>query len=184
MKSHCYAKAALLSAKTHFKVIQGEGLNEISEEVMEILNTLKELQIRKSVSLEPIHLEAALEYAAIRSSLAPKEQEDERYYFLLNRMQEDFTSFENHHTREYLHAIEKNPEKRALFACYMTFIDAEKFRIEARQLDKEERLGEMEEQNENALALYSEIKENPLAPDLLLDRIAKSILKVNALTSY
>lgn len=42
----------------------------------------------------------------------------------------------------------------------------------------------MEELHENALALYSEIKNNPNTPRDLYDRIGGSVEEINALNAY
>lgn len=66
----------------------------------------------------------------------------------------------------------------------MKFIDAEKLRLEAKNHYKNERHGEMEELHEEALTLYSELKNDPYTPRDLYDRTLSSIHEINALVAY
>ncbi len=178
------SQATLEAARLHFELLE-EGLRvETNEEVLSILNDLKELQIRKNASSEPTHLEAALEYAKIRSLISNKIEQDNRYLFFLGRIKDDFNSQEDLVTQDYLVNLNHDITKKQIFDAYMKFIDAEKLRLEAKSLYQQERLGEMEELHENALALYSEIKNDPNTPRHLYDRIGESIHEINALNAY
>lgn len=176
--------ATLEAARIHFELLE-EGLRiETNEEVLSILNDLKELQIRKNANSEPTHLEAALEYAKIRSLISEKEEQDTRYLFFLGRIKDDFTSQEDLVTQDYLVNLNRDTSKKQIFEAYMKFIDAEKMRLEAKSLYQQERLVEMEELHENALTLYSEIKNDPNTPRDLYDRIGGSVQEINALNAY
>ena len=178
------SNAALEAARIHFDLLE-EGLrSETNEEVLGILNDLKELQIRKNVFSEPTHLEAALEYAKIRSVISNPEEQDSRYLFFLSRIQDDFNSQEDLVTQDYLVNLNQNSEKKLVFDAYMKFIDAEKLRLEAKNHYKNERHGEMEELHEEALTLYSELKNDPYTPRDLYDRTLSSIHEINALVAY
>ncbi len=176
--------ATLEAARLHFELLE-DGLRiESNEEVLSILNDLKELQIRKNASSEPTHLEAALEYAKIRSLISNRVEQDNRYLFFLNRIKDDFTSQEDLVTQDYLVNLNRDATKKQIFDSYMKFIDAEKLRLEAKSLYQQELLGEMKEFHENALTLYSEIKNDPNTPRDLYDRISGSIQEINALNAY
>ena len=176
--------ATLEAARLHFELLE-EGLrSETNEEVLSILNDLKELQIRKNASSEPTHLEAALEYAKIRSLISDRSEQDARYLFFLDRIKDDFTSQEDLVTQDYLVGLHRDSSKKHIFDAYMKFIDAEKIRLEAKSLYQQERLGEMEELHENALTLYSEIKNNPHTPHDLYERVGVSVQEINALNAY
>lgn len=177
-------RAALKGACLHFELLEKELRTEKNEEVIAILNDLKELQIRKNPTSEPTHLEAALEYAKIRSLISNPNEENARYLFFLNRIQDDFNSQEDLVTQDYHVTLNRNVEKRYIFDAYMKFIRAEKMRLQAKILYQQEKLGEMEEFHENALALYSELKNNPHTPYELSSRIASSIHEINALNAY
>lgn len=178
------SNASLEAARLHFGLLE-EGLrSETNEEVLGILNDLKELQIRKNAFSEPTHLEAALEYAKIRSVISNPEEQDSRYLFFLNRIQDDFNSQEDLVTQDYLVNMNQNSEKKQVFDAYMKFIDAEKLRLEAKSHFMQEQHGEMEELHEDALTLYSELKNDPNTPKDLYDRTLSSIHKINALVAY
>ena len=178
------SSATLEAAKLHFELLENELRTESNQEVVLILNDLKELQIRKSAFSEPTHLEAALEYAKIRAMLSSSEERDARYLFFLSRIKDDFTSQEDLVTKDYLVNLSKNPEKKAIFDAYMKFIDAETLRMESKNLYKQERLGEMEEVHESALTIYSELKNDSSTPEDLFDRTLGSIHEINALVAY
>ena len=80
--------------------------------------------------------------------------------------------------------LNQDASKRQVFDSYMKFIDAEKYRLGAKQLYDQERLTEMEELHESALSLYNEIKNDPATPQGLYERITDSIQEINALNAY
>lgn len=176
--------AVLEETRLHFELLEEELRNENNEEMLSILNNLKELQIRKHPNSEPVHLEAALEYAKIRSLISDNAQKDARYLFFLSRIKEDFMSQEDLVTKDYLKILERQTSKKDLFDAYMKFIDAEKMRLEAKNFYRQERLGEMEELHENALTLYNEIENNRHTPLSLCKRVSESIQEINALNAY
>lgn len=176
--------AALEAARLHFSLLEKSLRNETNEEVLVILNDLKELQIRKNPASEPTHLEAALEYATIRSELSSPENQDERYLFFLSRIVDDFNSKEDIVTQDYLVNLSKDEEKKQVFDAYMKFIEAEKVRLEAKRFYKEEKLGDMEELHETALELYGELKNDPNTPRDLYERVSRSVSVINALNAY
>lgn len=176
--------AVLESARIHFNLLDEQFKSESNEEVLGILNDLKELQIRKNVSSEPTHLEAALDYAKIRSDIGENSEKDSRYLFFLKRIQDDFNSQEDLVTQDYLVTLNQDAYKKQVFDSYMKFIDAEKYRLEAKQMYHQERLGEMEELHESALSLYNEVKNDPATPQGLYERIVGSIQEINALNAY
>ncbi|MDX8430857.1 MAG: tetratricopeptide repeat protein [Candidatus Algichlamydia australiensis] len=176
--------AAYHSAKLRFALLHHSQKNEHNPEVHEILTQLKELQIRKNSASEPIHLEAALEYATVRANLTPKERRDERYLFFLGRMVEDFNEKEDMLAQSYHEELAKSEEKGALFTAYMKFVEAERLRIAARKKQKENKLLEAEELSEQALALLFEIESNDLVKEYLHQRVIQSIEAINEAESY
>nr|MDJ0652377.1 hypothetical protein [Simkaniaceae bacterium] len=176
--------AQLRATRLQFELLEEELKNETNEEVLSILNDLKELQIRKNASSEPTHLEAALDYAKIRSLLSERSEQDRRYLFFLNRIKDDFTSQEDLVTQDYLANLQRDSSKKQIFDAYMKFINAEKIRLEAKNLYQQERLGEMEKLHENALTLYSEIKAHSHIPPDLYERVSVSVQEMNAVNAY
>ena len=152
-------------------------------EVLKILSYLKDLQIRKYVDTEPLHLEAAIEYADIRFAIAKQEEKHEKYLFFLNRIKEDLLSQNDSLSISYHENLRKVPEKVLLYTSYLKFIDAEIFRMHA-NLELEQSHGlESEEYYEKALALLTEIQRNNLT-ESLKNRVQQSIIKINQLTDY
>lgn len=173
--------ASLRAAHLHFELLDESAKSERSKEVIAILSDLKELQIRKNVSSEPDHLEAALEYATIRAHLAKAEEKEERYLFFLKRIEEDLTSKEDLLTKDYLEKLDREEEKGRIFKLYLSFIEAEKMRAAAHKLEAQQ---EREELCEKALARYNEIKEDNATPDPLYARVDSSIHAINQLNTY
>lgn len=152
-------------------------------EVLKILSYLKDLQIRKYVDTEPLHLEAAMEYAEIRFAIAKQEERYEKYLFFLNRIKEDLLSQNDPLAISYHENLRKVPEKVLLYTSYLKFIDAEIFRMHANlELERNHSL-ESEEYYEKALALLTEIQGNQLT-ESLQHRVQQSIIKINQLTDY
>lgn len=172
--------AAFKASCLHFELLSENLRNEHNEEVLAILNDLKELQIHKDASSEPIHLEAALEYAKIRAQISNPEECDSRYLFLLNRTKELFTSKEDSSNQTYLMNIDGDENKKELLDLYMKFIDAEGVRIRAKHLFQQGHFDKMNELREHASALYDEIKNNLNTPRELYDRITQSIQEIDS----
>ncbi len=123
--------AALHSLRLKFAMMKPDLKIEENADVFKILNEMKELQIRKSVASEPLHLEAALEYAWIRAQIAPENDRPMRYLFFLNRIKEDFQNTEDPMVIEYHKNLKSDPRKSEIYAIYMTFLEAEIARCEA-----------------------------------------------------
>ncbi len=170
--------ATLESARLRFYLLENTCKTDTNEEVLEILNDLKELQIRRNVHSEPIHLEAALNYAKIRSEISEISERDSRYLFLLKRIQDEFTSQEDLMNQEYLWKLNHNLAKKQIFDVYMQFIDAEKYRIEGKKAYEEGRVHEVAQLHESALSLYHQIKDNSNVPRTLYERILDRIEEV------
>jgi hypothetical protein len=132
-------------------------------EMMAILKTLKDLQIRKSLAQEPIHLEAALDYAMIRSSLEPESQKQEHFRFLLKRIKEDFTGKEDLWSKDYHAGREQNPIKDSLYQAYMMLIDAHLAKLEAQLAEKKGDILDKEAKLEAAQAIYGNLLTNKYA---------------------
>ena len=97
----------------------------------------KDLQIKKNLFSEPLHLEAALEYVDIRSELAPTSSKSEHTLFFYKRLRDDFTSESNALLAEYEKGKDSFPEKYQTYKTYMQYVDSCISYLEA-QLAKEE----------------------------------------------
>lgn len=131
--------------------------NESNPTISQVLSTLKDLQIQKKLSCEPLHLEAALEYADIRTQLAAPETRNESAIFFLNRIKDDFNSKDNTIAQEYHEARIRFPEKDFLYQNYMKCIEAEILRLEAELAKEQNDLEKANRSVEVALALLNEV---------------------------
>lgn len=131
--------------------------NESNPTICQVLSTLKDLQIQKKLSCEPLHLEAALEYADIRTQLADPETRSESAIFFLNRIKDDFNSQDNTIAQEYHEARIRLPEKDHIYQAYMKCIEAEILRLEAELAKEQSDLEKAKRSEEVALALLNEV---------------------------
>jgi len=144
--------------------------NETNPMVGQILSTLKDLQIQKKLSCEPLHLEAALEYADIRTQMASPEARSESAIFFLNRIKDDFNAKDDEIAKEYHEARIRFPEKDLIYQNYMKCIEAEILRLEA-QLAKEQNDEEKAlRSKEVALALLHEVLQDTQITPFLKNR--------------
>jgi tetratricopeptide (TPR) repeat protein len=130
--SYFATAARLQRARILYHFIPSEEKVDGHPKMIDILSALKDLQIQKRAYSEPMHLEAALDYADLRASLVPPERKAEMALFFLRRLQDDFTNQENDDVREYHEAQRRIPEKAALFAQYLKCVGAEIAKYEAR----------------------------------------------------
>lgn len=148
-----------------------EERNEANPQIIQILSSLKDLQIQKKLLSEPIHLEAALAYADIRTSLATPEARIESAIFFLNRIKEDFTLQDDILSQEYHEARQRQPEKDALYQNYMKCIEAEMLRLEAIVAKNENRLDKAQESEAVAVALFEEVLRDSVTTPYLRSRV-------------
>lgn len=147
-----YRRAALLKrAQLQYTALPSEDKKSETTALLTILDTFKELQITKNIHSEPIHLEAALEYASIRSSLAAETEQTGKLLFYLEKMKEDFTSQGDAVALHYHEERGQLPTQNALYNAYMRFIDIEMKRL---QSVREKQAGN----DQYALLLEGEIK--------------------------
>jgi hypothetical protein len=124
-----YSKLGAL--RLNFKHLNSKQKDENNRTVFEILSNLKDIQIRKSPSSEPLHLEAALEYAKIRALITNDQSPHIKYLFFLGRIREDFNNSRDPMVEKYIVETDQNQESHNLFTQYMKFVDAEALRMEA-----------------------------------------------------
>ena len=152
--------ATLHSARLKFATLKADQRKEDNPEVLNILSELKELQIRKSPASEPLHLEAALEYAWVRAQIAKDDDKTFRYLFFLNRIKEDLNDMEDPMITAYHKGLKENPEKAKLYAIYTQFLEAEIARCDALYAAKEGNAAKAHANTEKAKSiLFSFVKE-------------------------
>lgn len=161
--SYVYSASKLHYARLSFASLSLERKTIQDPEVQTILNYLKDLQIRKKLTQEPLHLEAAIDYADLRSSLENNERQDLLFLQLLNRAKEDFTSKEGICAKDYESSRQRYPEKNRLYQAYVMLMDAHIARLEAKIAGKEGKDDEKRQKQEAAKALYLTLVEGEFA---------------------
>ncbi len=158
------ADAALLErARLEYSLLKKEEKIDTNPRLSSILAALKDLQIKRKLHSEPVHLEAALEYAQIKSELAPQENRIERVIALLKNLKEEFLNNEDPDSQEYQACRLRSQEKDELFQTYMKFIDALLLQAQAELLENPD---EKEALKTKAAALMEELKTSALTPYL------------------
>lgn len=117
-------KAQLQVARLNYQALKEEGLANDNEKLMPVLKELKNLQIRKRLEHEPVHLEAAIDYAEISALTSTEGKSEERFLFHLNRVKEAFTLHEDIWSKDYDASRELHPDKDIVYQAYMMLIDA------------------------------------------------------------
>ena len=176
--------ALLHGTRIRFSMLDPENKKDTDEHVLSMLNDLKDLQIKKSPSSEPIHLEAGLTYAKIRSEISPKDEKDEKYLFYLGRMKEDFTLNDDSVSKEYHKRLTSSQEKQDVYKTYMAFLDAEILRVRANLEIKQNHLAQAEEYNSLALIKLSEVKNSDKITNYLNENIQKSMHMIDQLNHF
>ncbi len=167
--------AALQTARLKFANLKPDQKKEDNPEVLKILSDLKELQIRKSAASEPLHLEAALEYAWIRAQVAKEEDRAFRYLFFLTRIKEDFNDNEDPMITTYHKALKENSAKAKLYAVYNQFLEAEIERCNAVFASKEGKSAQSSLCNDKARQILSTFVKEPDSTYYLRIRAEESL---------
>jgi len=176
--------AMLHGNRIRFNLIEPDFKNDRNEQVLTMLNQLKDLQIKKSISSEPLHLEAALAYAKMRSELAPESEREEKYLFFLGRVKEDYLSSDDPVVREYHKRLATSPDKQVLYESYMTFVDAEVLRTKGKIEYRKNRLSQAEEFNSAALSKLAEIKSSDKLTTYLNENVQISIQQIDQINHF
>lgn len=161
--------AQLHLVKLEYQLLKPQKRTNESQEMIAILHRLKDLQIQKKLPAEPVHLEAALQYAEIRSRLGEPELYAKNAKFFYKRMQDDFHSHEDPITEEYNHVRTQNPEKNVIFGCYMKYLDAQILKCEAEMARKAKEIEKAIACENEALEILNDLLKNEkfLKPYLL-----------------
>lgn len=167
--------AKLHLVKLEYKMLKPQQRNSESPEMVSILHTLKDLQIQKKVGSEPLHLEAALQYAEIRSSFSDPGSYPKNAYFFYKRMFEDFNTKEDPITEEYNEVRKQHPDKDRIFSAYMQYLDAQMMKCGAAMARSEKKMDKAVELEENALQILEALLEHEdyLKP-YLLERVKRT----------
>ncbi len=151
--------AGLQALRLSFEALSESDKNGLNKDVLKILSSLKEYQIRKNPSSEPIHLEAAFEYAFMRAQIVKDNDQAEKYLFFLNRIKEDYENTNDPMVVTYQKGLSTDAEKRALFQNYMQFLDAEILRTNALLASKSGHAAQSLEMAEKAKKELAQLQE-------------------------
>ncbi len=163
--SSYYGSAALLEkARLQFSLLSSQERQEGSTDVIAICDALKEVQIRKKLLSEPLHLEAALEYIEVKACISSNPLE--RKLELLLQIRDDFSLAEDPSVQHYLSTQDLFPDKMHLYQDYLSFIDLEIISIKAQLARKNQRKNIYQKLKKHALARLDELEAKGLHDSL------------------
>ncbi len=144
-------------ARLSFANLTDEKKNFEQPVIKAILKNLNDLQSRKSLVFEPIHLEAALEYAHMRSALEPISSQDKYLLSLLQRAKDNFANKEDPFSKEYHESLPFHPDKDFLLQAYLMLFNAHIAYLEGNIADANGLFPEAEIKYELAKTLYTNL---------------------------
>ncbi len=124
------------------------------------LKKLHDLQVRKALATEPIHLEAALDRAELEASLFPEKERNDRLLNALLSVKEEFTTTQDIVSKDYHESRKIMPEKDQIYQAYMRYLDARIYLLQAK-VTKDPREGKAKEHA--ARALFSTLRQGKYA---------------------
>jgi TolA-binding protein len=124
-------------------------------EVVMVLSTLQGLQTRRSISQEPVHLEAAWSRAWISASLEGPFTHDDRLLNNLKQAKRDIVSQDDIVSRDYHASRQKRPDKDTIYQAYLMLFDARIAQLEAQQAASRLRYQEQKSKLLAAETLYN-----------------------------
>jgi outer membrane protein assembly factor BamD (BamD/ComL family) len=169
--------AQLEWARLNLSLIPAEKRTADNPQVESVLKSLKELQAKKSLPQEPIHLEAALEYASLKSALETSGKQLDQHKELLVKMKENFTSREDLWSKDYYAARQMHPDKDFIYQAYMMLLDAHLVQFESKIAAREGRKVEAEVKAETAKAIYKSLIKGKLAVSKYIVDQSKAALR-------
>ena len=163
--SSYYGSAALLEkARLQFSLLSSQERQEGSTDIIAICDALKEVQIRKKLLSEPLHLEAALEYIEVKTCVSSSPLE--RKLELLLQIRDDFSLAEDLSVQHYLSTQDLFPDKMHLYQDYLSFIDLEIISIKAQLARKNQHKNIYQKLKKHALAKLDELEAKTLHDSL------------------
>jgi len=122
------------------------------------LSDLKALSEKRRIENEPLHIEAALDFARWDAQLS-KERKEDAYLLRLKAFKENYFKEKDIASKDY-HALRRlNQEKGAIIDCYLLFIDSEIARLEASLAAEQGEKVEEQWKKEAAESLLRELKD-------------------------
>jgi hypothetical protein len=112
--SSYFASAAELElAKLRFSKVRPEEADAATE----MCDRLKEIALQRQLCSEPLHIEADLEYVAIKTQLSDPTQQASKQCLLLEQVKKELTTFHDPQALAF-------PEKEELIKQYLSYIES------------------------------------------------------------
>ncbi|NGX31937.1 MAG: hypothetical protein K940chlam8_01324, partial [Chlamydiae bacterium] len=121
MKTAAFSKYADF-AKFHIVKMEMDFCQNEADSIP-LLAHLKDLQMKKCLSYEPMFLDASLLYVGLSVRFLPKNKQVEKELFLLKRMKADFTTQKDLFSKEYHNQLKLQQKNAHIYHSYMQFID-------------------------------------------------------------
>ena len=121
---YLYNSSRFYSAILSYKYLDSSEKYKDNPTVQAILKVLYLLQTRKKLEHEPLHLEAALEYASIVASLEKEGKEKKVWREKLQEAKRNFLEEGDIASRDYMQSLASDIEKRKIYDAYMILFDA------------------------------------------------------------
>lgn len=131
-----------------------------SENPAKSLKELQELKRRKTLATEPVHLEAALDFARLQASLRPPKESLESELASLLEMKEEFTHTRDIQSKDYHESRHLLPDKDLIYQAYMRYLDARICQLEAQTANDPQ---ERKSKSRTARALFSTLRQGKYA---------------------
>lgn len=171
------SKAQLQLSRLSFAALESGQVDSREEELAKILQGLKDLQIKKRLAHEPVHLEAALDYAEIASAEGRMEEKEEKLLFHLNRLKEDFVLHEDIWSKDYEASRKVFPEKDLVYQAYMMLVDARIAQLQAKKARENGSMSEAISKEKAARSILSNLKKGKFAVSHYLVEKANEYLR-------
>jgi TolA-binding protein len=177
-KSSLYHYSQLKLARLEFSIMMSETADSLDENKFSaILKTLKNLQMRKYLPNEPIHLESALDYIDIKFYFDAEEGKLERQLYLLQRVKEEFTNQDDIQSKDYHARRELFPHKNAIYQAYIMLIDAKLTLLKSKIAFKKGRIHESDSYKEASKMIFQTLLEDKFSISSYLVEYVKKELK-------
>lgn len=128
-----------------------------------ILRKLKELKTCKNLKTEPLHMEAAIDYAEFSSLLVIPEERNLKLLTLLLETKEEFLSGDDIWSKDYQQSLYEMPDKARLHTAYMRFLDAKIYQLQSLLARNEGNLIDSNTKEKAAFALFSSLRQGKYA---------------------
>ncbi len=172
-------KAKLQLARIRFADINKEEISNDNPSYLNILNTLNDLTLSRYLPDEPIHLEAAIDYANISALSVPKGERDEHLLYSLKAIKSFFISKEDIPSRQYSDMRKDMPNKEHLYQAFMLLIDARISQLEARLCFEAGNIEEAKAKEKLARNLYSKLHKSSRASEYLFKQVENELNQLN-----